>query len=66
MTDNQIKVLGSLLISYCTIEAMKADNMQRQANGMSMSYTEYEFAVIAEEIESNIASLETPQIGDNR
>ena len=59
MNDKQLEVLGKLLIAYCEIEGMKANNMERQYSNRSMEYHEGCFLDVASGIQNLIETLKT-------
>lgn len=57
MEDWQIRELGFILAKFVRALGMMADNMQRQAFGESMSYTDEAFKTQAQQIEFHANNL---------
>ncbi len=61
MNEYDIRRLGLILALNAEIEAMKAENMQRQHRGESMAYTDFDFMKVAEKI-SDVAHRHNEQL----
>ena len=50
MTNSTVKRLALILAIQAEIEGMKAENMQREHQGLSVTYGDHSFQIKAEEL----------------